>query len=90
MDYKYLSREDQKQALLGRLRQYENEHFNHSVNRDLVKGSGVEAPALAAVVEQSDTAMAQLDAAYKQTLAKLREIEAEEKKESKGSPKTAG
>lgn len=64
MKYEKLTPDQQDQMLDQRLAQYEQEHFNHSVNVTLLEESGATDPATADAIKAARAAMATLDKAH--------------------------
>lgn len=74
MKYEKLT-DDEKAAMLdNRLRQYEQEHYNHSINVALLRASGAADDATLAQIAVGETAMATLDAAHANTKAELAKV----------------
>lgn len=80
MDYEKLTLDQQEQMLDQRLAQYEQEHFNHSVNLKLLEDSGADDPATAEAKRAAQAAMETLDKAHAQAKAERNKIKATAKK----------
>lgn len=78
MDYTELSKDEQIQILTQRTRQYEAEHFNHTVNKELllatVPAGGTPDEQTAAAIKAADEAIKTLDGAHKATRAKITQL----------------
>lgn len=75
MNYATLTAADQKSILEQRQRQYEAEHFQHTINKDLLVSSGLSDEETTKAIEQADAAIATLDAAHAEICTKLSERE---------------
>lgn len=64
MNYEKINNDQKRQMLDQRLAQYEQEHYNHSINVRLLKASGVTDDATKAAVKQAEDAMKILDGAH--------------------------
>lgn len=71
MQYDTLAADAQRQLLNQRLAQYEAEHFQHTVNRDLIVASGDTSEAAVAQVKAAVDAMAVLDQAHAEVKKRL-------------------
>lgn len=87
MEYSELTDDEQVQILQQRIRQYEGEHFNHSVNKELLLASvpaGSEPDdATKEAIKAAEEAMKTLDDAHTNTKAKVEALKAP--KAQKGS-----
>lgn len=75
MEYTELSEDEQKQILKQRAKQYEGEHFNHSVNKELLLATGNTDDATKDAIKAAEEAMSTLDDAYAATKDKLANLE---------------
>lgn len=75
MQYSELTEDEQLQILKQRRRQYEAEHFNHSVNKELLVASGNTDEDTKKAIEASNAAMKTLDSAHAETVKKIEKIE---------------
>lgn len=71
MNYTTLTVADQKQMLEQRQRQYEQEHFAHSVNKDLLVASGATDQTTKDATKAAADAMATLDKAHAEVAKKI-------------------
>lgn len=71
MEYTELSTEEQVQILGQRKKQYEAEHFNHTVNKDLLIATGATDEETKRAIADADKALKTLDHAHAETVKKL-------------------
>lgn len=74
MEYTELSADQQKEILVNRKRQYEAEHFNHVVNRDLLVAGGATDAETQRAIKTAEAALVVLDAAHAETVKKIKKI----------------
>lgn len=74
MEYTQLTSDEQERILADRVRQYEAEHFNHSLNKKLLEASGATDEQTQAAIKASEEAMATLDDAHTNTKAEIQRI----------------
>ncbi len=76
MEYTELTVEEKIQILRQRQKNFELEHFQHEINRDVAKGSKALSPeARDAGVKQAVDAMAVLEEAHAATVAELKKLQ---------------
>lgn len=74
MEYEKLSTNQQINMLEQRLAQYEQEHFNHSINLKLLADSGDTSPEGETAKQAAEEAMKVLDQAHANTKTELQSL----------------
>jgi hypothetical protein len=75
MEYTELTVDEQKNILQQRKRQYEAEHYNHVINKELLTATGATDDQTKAAIKAADDAMKTLDNAHAATKKKLADLE---------------
>lgn len=75
MEYEKITADQKKQMLDQRLAQYEQEHYNHSVNLTLLKATGATDEQTKVAIQAAEEAMNTLDEVHANTKAELNKID---------------